>query len=234
MATNDVWKLTLTGVAGASTAQSTGFFRCKTATPEPNTAALATLATAFMNAFRPWQGGYATWRTWKAVQVRASSVSYTARPCLVTGGRGEEGTFTSGNTGQASAADPLPPQCALVVTLKTSLVGRSRRGRVYGWGLSENDQASGIWSTTKLGEAQTAWDAFLAIYRSNPAGTDPLWEYGVWSHRIASGCVPRNQPPWGLVNQYPPNPDDAFTGINSAVVKSTVHTQRRRVVGVGI
>jgi len=234
MATNDVWKLSCIGVVGTSTGMVGAHFRLKAATPEPTNAALAAVAQDFIQVFRPVQTTPWAWRTWKAVEVRSSRVSYTTRPCLATGGRGEEGTFTTNNGGNSLGSATLPHQCAMVTTLKTQLIGRARRGRVFCPGLPEEMQTDGLWSGAAITAATTAWATFMTKYGFSPTGTDPLFEYGVWSMRIATGCTPRKQPPYGMEQVGVANPDDAFTGITAVVPRSTVHTQRRRVAGVGI
>ena len=197
MATNDVWRITCTAAFGSGIAMTQAHFRLKASTPEPNNAALAAVAADVINIYRPVQTNFVSWRSWKAVQVRANTVSYSTRPCLATGGRGEEGIFTTNNGGTAAPAELLPHQCALVSTLKTSFVGRSRRGRVYTFGLGETSQDTGVWSTTPLTAITASWATFLAEYGSSPAGTDPLFEFGIWSMRIATGCRPRPAPPYG-------------------------------------
>jgi hypothetical protein len=234
MASNDVWRITVTGTMGASTALISGHFRLKAATPEPNNASLAAVAQDFIQVFRPVQDGTFGWRTWKAIQVRASGVSYVTRPCLATGGRGEEGTFTTNYTGSAPASEPLPPQCSLVTTLKSQLIGRTRRGRVFIPCLTEFENAAGAWTPATTTAIAASWATFMTKYGFSPAGTDPLYEYGIWSMRIATGCVPRKEPPYGMQNIASPNPDDAYVGILSVVPRSTVFTQRRRVAGHGI
>lgn len=234
MALNDVWRISITGSVGTSTGMCGAHFRLKAATPEPTNAALATVASDFMQVFRPVQTTPWAWRTWKAVEVRSNRVSYTTRPCLPTGGRGEEGIFTTNNGGTSLGSATLPHQCALVTTLKTQLIGRARRGRVFCPGLPEEMQTDGLWSSAAITAITTAWATFMTKYGFSPAGTDPLFEYGVWSMKIATGCVPNPNPPYGMMNTGAANPDDAFTGITTVVPRQTVYTQRRRVAGVGI
>jgi hypothetical protein len=234
VATNDVYKITCVATYLSSTALSSCHFRLKAATPDPSAANLGAVAADWINVFRPVQVPGTTWRSWRAVQVRGAGVSYTARPCLVTGGLGFEGTFTTNNGGTASPSEFLPPQCAVVSTLKTQAVGRSRRGRTYTFGMGEIQQTDGAWSAGVITGLQTAWATFLTKYGFNPTGTDPLFEFGIWSHRIAADCRPNPQPPYGMISGGNPQPDNAFTGIISATPKATVHTQRRRVAGVGI
>ena len=99
MATNDVWRITCTAAFGSGIAMTQAHFRLKASTPEPNNAALAAVAADVINIYRPVQTNFVSWRSWKAVQVRANTVSYSTRPCLATGGRGES----------SRAAGPSPP-----------------------------------------------------------------------------------------------------------------------------
>jgi hypothetical protein len=140
------------------------------------------------------------------------------------------GNFSAGLVGTGGAGDILPPQCALVTTISTGIAGRRRRGRLYGFGLTETAQAGGTWASATMTTAVTNHNTYWALY--GPTGTDPQFQIGVWSERRASGCyVPPGQKK--PVNIETPHPEDAFTPSNGYTVRNIVYTQRRRTIGVG-
>lgn len=123
-------------------------------------------------------------------------------------------TYTS-VPGSDGTSEPLPPQCALVLSWRTSLSGRSYRGRSYVPGLPEQHQNAGTWSATAISNITNFCASILGIY--GPAGSDPNWEFAVIS-RVQNG-----------VRLATP----VATPIESYLVRSTVYTQRRRTIGVG-
>lgn len=94
-----------------------------------------------------WAGHVAAGSSLQKVGVRDLRVANQAE--YVDSGAAQNG---------GAAADALPPQDAVVVTLRTAKAGRSYRGRVYLPGLSELDNTSaGVTSTA----ANTAAAAFI-------------------------------------------------------------------------
>lgn len=124
-------------------------------------------------------------------------------------------TFTP-VVGATGSGEQLPPQSAIVLSWKTALKGRSFRGRTYLPGYGEIDQNAGVLGSSALTAANTIVTQMLAVY--GPTGTDANWQFGVIS-RIAAG-VPRITP--------------IFTAVTSGAARSTVFTQRRRTLGVGM
>lgn len=230
MATNDVYRLTVRATFLGSVVMNDLSFRLKSAT-EPTVSDFAQLAVRTKDIYRLQQHPNYTYVGWRALQMRGGTVSYVTKPCNRVGGLVFEGLFTSNTTGAGNGVDPLPPQVAHVTTLVTGRAGRSYRGRVYAGGWGEDTQASGSWTSTLSTALSTAWTTFGGFYIS-PAGTDPMFELGVWSMRLATGCVPN--PTGGMTNNQPANPDGAYTAVQSFALRNTVYTQRRRVFGVGV
>ena len=188
------------------------------------------LANTLKEAIRGNQGLWYTYTTYRAVQVRGGSVSPVAGECRRTGGLVYEGVMTGTLTGGITTAEALPPQCALVMTLKSPEYGRRHRGRIYFGGLQETAQDGGLWGSALVSTLQANANALVTMH--GPAGTDPTWQLGVWSERTATGCEMRGTPPH-LTNVETPNLATAFTPLSSILVRPTVYTQRRRTLGVG-
>lgn len=117
------------------------------------------------------------------------------------------------------ATDNLPPQSAMVATLRTGFAGRSKRGRLYFGAFPESAQVDGVWDAAWVTAFQNALDAMVAAL--GLGGTDPDYQWGVWS-RVLGGEDPG---PYNLAAGWTP--------ITAAVVRSTVYTQRRRAIGIG-
>jgi hypothetical protein len=117
--------------------------------------------------------------------------------------------------GGETSSDPLPPQCAAVLTWHTAFSGRSYRGRTYLPGLGEITQVAGAWTSTYLTALGTIVTQMLAVF--GPGGSNANWEFGVISR----------------VNNGAPRPTPIETQITSGAVRTTVFTQRRRTIGVG-
>ena len=229
MALDDVYVLTVSArITGGIVQNSLAFLR--TSATEPVTADFAAVAVDVKDLIRTQQTNTMTYESWKARQVRGANVTWpSSGKCNPIGGHLFEGTFTTNLPG-GSASDALPPQCALVVTLRTSEVGRRRRGRFYHGGMIEANQANGVWNSSVLTPLETAWAAFFTKY----AVVAPVSNFrlGIWSFRTASGCVAR--PTGGGHDRIdPPDPAAAFEDCTSYTIRSTVFTQRRRVAGVG-
>jgi hypothetical protein len=188
------------------------------------------LADAIKESMRLLQNSTVSYRSWRAVQVRGGDVAPVATECRRTGGAVFEAAFTGSVNGGVSG-DALPPQSAFVVTQNTGKVGRRFRGRTYHFGFTETDQQAGLWLAGLINTATTNLNNLVTLYGA--AGTSPTWTLGVWSERIATGCRP--DPITGqITNVDPPNLIGAFSPITGLTVRSTVFTQRRRTLGVGL
>lgn len=188
-----------------------------------------TFADAHKEVWRLSQNSSITYRSWRAVQVFGPNVDYTVKPCERVGGKAFEANFTGTLTG-AVGGDALPPQCALVVTLGSGLIGRRHRGRIYGYGFGESDQIGGTWSSTNITTLQSNFNTWFNKYKDG--GTDAKIKLGIWSDRTAFGCAWVGNPPTHQQVDSP-NPDTAFTPATGFTMRGVVNTQRRRAVGIG-
>lgn len=80
--------------------------------------------------------------------------------------------------GSSIQAD-LPPQCAVLYSLKTALKGRSYRGRFYLPGPVQTDETDGAWSAGAITAYTTILTQLLAVF--GPAGSNGDWRLGVIS-----------------------------------------------------
>jgi hypothetical protein len=231
MAIDDTYRVTITQNVTGQVFQNTYYFNLLSTTP-PDAVMFSTVATNLKEAFRTQQSNSVIYRSWRAVQVRGTGVTPVQNECRTTGGLVFEGNFTTSLTGGDVTSDILPHQCSVVTTLNTGNIGRRRRGRVYLGGYAETAQQNGTWSSTLVTALTTSWNSLSAKYFV-PSGTDADLRMGVWSTRIATGCVPRREPPYGHMQVESPNLADAFRPLTAYVLRTTVYTQRRRVVGVG-
>lgn len=192
--------------------------------------AIQLFADGFKEAWRTQQSDTITWRSWRAVQVFGGDVDYNAEPCQRVGGKAFEANLSGTLVGGVSGADALPPQCALVTTLGSGLIGRRHRGRIYTFGMDETKQLAGSWTTTVMTALNTSFATFFNKYKDG--GTDPQIKLGIWSDRTAFGCEWVGKPP--VHTQVdPPSPATAFTPATGFTMRNVVYTQRRRAIGVG-
>lgn len=229
MAVNDVYRLIIKGRQVLSIRINELAVRHKLA-PDATPAEQLALANDFKNLWLPVQSSSAAWETWELRQLWGTGMTPVASECRRDGGVVTGGALTGTLTGGRLTGDALPPQAAVVVTLVTGAIGRRKRGRWYGWGCAEVDQASGTWATSMHTDLAPTLATFLAKY--GPSGTDPTFQLGVWSERTASGCTPSG-PDGELVNVETPHPELAFTPVTALTIRPIVYNQRRRTVGVG-
>lgn len=111
--------------------------------------------------------------------------------------------------------DALPPQCAALLRLTTSLKGRSYRGRIYLPPGDESEQANGTWNSTMTTNLNDVCTQLKAVY--GPGGSNAYWRLCVVS-RYHNGAK---------------RPTPVATQITDVTYDSRVRTQRRRVSGVG-
>jgi hypothetical protein len=228
MAVGDAWKVNVSSTGLGSKYLNTIAVIQKTASVA-ETDFLA-LANAFKELARPMQGLWLTYTTYRAVQVRGGTVTPVASECRRTGGFVFEGNMTGTLTGGITTAEALPPQCALVITVKSSEFGRRHRGRLYFPGFQETAQDGGTWISSLQATIQTAADAFVDLY--GEGGSSTAFTMGIWSERTATGCETTGNPP-RLTNVETPNLAAAFTPMQTLLVRPTVFTQRRRGIGFG-
>lgn len=202
MATGDIWRLAFTGTYLGSEYVNVWHVRMKS---EAGTAsgAIAVIKTNWYDIVKT-----TLTNDWSLTLVHC-------RKLVVPGVIYDEGISVQG----AGAQENLPPQCSMVITLRTGLVGRSRRGRLYQGGFGENAQAEGTWDPTVVSGFATTIEDLLANIGSGGSSLD--YEWGVWSRKLGG----EDPGPYDLVAGFRP-----ITGV---AVRSTVYTQRRRVSGVG-
>jgi len=197
---------------------------------EPVSGDYGLLASDWKTALQPWQHSSTLWTTWQARQLWGAGMSIDAPKCRRLGGKVFAGLISAPLQGAMGLNQPLPPQCSAVVTQVTGTIGRRKRGRIYVFGLGEQDQSGGLWDSAFVTNITGSLTTFFNKYKSG--GTSPNFMLGVWSERTASGCVP-NPNGKGHIQVDTPNPDVAFTPITSYSFRPTVFTQRRRTLGVG-
>jgi hypothetical protein len=230
MAIDDVYVLTLTQRVSAGTMQNSLAF-IRTLAAEPTNANWQAVADAVKQIHRAPQSSSLTYVSWRARQVRGTDVTWPGgASCTPIGGRLFEGLITLDTIG-SGLGDMLPPQCAMVTTLKTGLIGRRFRGRYYAGAWGEDTQTAGTFAATPLNTVTANWTSFVGIY-GIPAPVAGF-RLGVWSQRTASGCEP-DPVTKRHTRVEPPNPAMAFAPIVETVTRPTVYTQRRRVSGVGM
>ena len=89
------------------------------------------------------------------IQVRATDLSSVT---------GEVVTYSTGlpSAGTVGIA-PIPNNCALVITKRTALRGRSYRGRIYHGGLTTSQVTGNAVVTGAINSIQLAWTQFMAL-----------------------------------------------------------------------
>jgi len=229
MAVGDVYQLTLQQLYAGQKIQNTVALARKTA-PDPIQADCFDLATNWVDLIKTHQVDDLAHTGWRVQQVHGGTVSY-GTDCARDGGLIFEGGYTPPSVGTHAGADGMPPQSAIVTTLRTGFAGRRRRGRFYLAGWSELQQAQGTVIPLFQSEVLTTWNALMAQF--GPSGSDAQWQLGVWSMRIATGCEPAATHPHALVNVDVPNPADAFRPVTETIVRNIVYGQRRRTIGIG-
>ena len=130
-------------------------------------------------------------------------------------------SLTQPNPGLVSG-DSLPPQNALVVSLRTGIKGGRRRGRFYLPGITELYQNDGVISGTGLTNAEALAQGLINTY--GPSGSESDYRLVVYSPEVLTFAPPK--PP-------KPRPGRLITVVQSANVDRTIRSQRRRAIGVG-
>lgn len=127
------------------------------------------------------------------------------------------GSWTSGSAGAGTAtpsSDLLPPQCNVLVALKTASLGRRFNGRMWlGGSRSEGEQVNGSWSSSFL----TGCATYLATIPHQPD--------------IASG-ISASVADWVVYSrtQRAANQNPYAVKITSATARTLVHTLRTRAL----
>lgn len=204
MAIGDVWRVAFEGHFLGSQYVNVWHFKTKTASPDVEDV-IDYVTTNFYDLTKT-QGVSDLW-TLEIANARKLEQPATlfSKALSVQGG---------GTPGQE-----LPPQSAMVITLRSNLAGRRHRGRLYLGGYLESVQAQGVWATSTVNAVQGYVDNLVAALGNGGSNVD--WTWGIWSRR------------YGGEDPGPYNLTAGWTDIYSAVVRDTVFSQRRRVAGVG-
>lgn len=168
------------------------------------------LADTFRDDVRPgWAAFYSSAWSVQPVEVvdEFDPLNPTAPRQSWTSGAAIAGTATP-------SSDLLPPQCAVVVKLNTSHIGRRFRGRTWlGGSRSEGEQANGVWGSTFV----TGCGTFMGTIPMQPDISPPL------SPSTARWCVYSR-------TQRAANLDPYASAVSSYTVRSLVHTIRSRAL----
>lgn len=118
----------------------------------------------------------------------------------------------------ASVVDSLPPFVAAVVSVRTALAGRSRRGRFFLGGLLEEHQANGVLAVGVVGAIQSYVDSLIATF--GPLSAIGNAKLVVHSSKLAS--VPGTQC------------QNSSTPVTGMLVRNQLGTMRSRKAGSGL
>lgn len=102
-------------------------------------------------------------------------------------------TILAVNTAGTVAANPLPNETSLVVTIYTGIVGRSYRGRNFWPGQSVNSmEANGTVNPTHLGNLQATFDALIAGLANGTSSELAVNSETLALSSFATSCVVRD------------------------------------------
>lgn len=105
------------------------------------------------------------------------------------------------------SGDACPPQTACLISWRTGLVGRARRGRTYMWPPSESTQAGGAINATQIANLEGFITAAIAL--------PTTLEHTGWQMMIHSETAAGNNP------------------VTQGIVRPIMATQKRRRLGAG-
>lgn len=229
MATDDVYLLSCRSQFNAQEIVNTFAFRWRD-TGDPVAADFVALASAMKELFRGNQVDDLAYTDWRALKVRGTGVTYNTSSPFRVSLVSYAGSYTGTLTG-VSTNPPSPEQTAMVMAINTALNGKRYRGRVFIAGLTEAVMTdASLFDTTFRTNFQTSISTGLANYFVG--GSDPDWELGVWSDRIAMNVALSNTWPRVLTSQGAPDPANAFTGATSITLRSYIGNQRGRRPGI--
>ena len=157
-----------------------------------------------------------------ATSVETNWTSVMASDVNPLGAASVEVGLTQPNPG-AIAGDCLPPQNAIVVSLRSEFKGGRRRGRFFVPGIAESGAAAGRLSGAQLTAIQALAQGIMNAY--GPAGTEAAnYQLVVYSPIDTTPPPPR---------KFKPKADEVITPVSTFVVDPVIHSQRRRAIGVG-
>lgn len=203
MATNDIYALSIRGTVNGSQTINTLAFKQLSATAGDTRITLA--QDWDTNIMPSWVSG---------ISNQWSVVDYSVRD-VVPGTGAEVVVAPAAARVGNDVSDPLPPSDAMVFTLRTTLKGRSFRGRVYWGGMAESSQSGGLFTSAWVANRTAVRSTIFGRYITNAATTG--YQIGVIS--TVSNGIPR--------------PSPVFTPLFDIQVQPRVRTIRRRQIGVG-
>jgi len=121
--------------------------------------------------------------------------------------------YTYASVAGSSVQANMPPQCAILFSVKTTLKGRSFRGRFYLPGGVQTDETDGLLSAGAITNYTTIATQLMAVF--GPSGSNANWQFGVISryHNNIKRAVP------------------VWTDASSIALDPVIATQRRRRYG---
>jgi hypothetical protein len=177
----------------------------ETITGNPSTSEWEDIADEIRGYFNTW-GASSFSDQWLLYGITFRQVDTAGLPSFTVG-------FTAGDLAGTNAADALPPQNALLVSVKGNTT-KPRNARTYYCGFVEDSQADGIWLSGVLTNSVTHCGSMAEL---NAAGTNALERVSVTWNTGGTAVTDYNNITAGAIQ-----------------ASSVVATQRRRRIGVGI
>lgn len=183
------------------------------------------------------------------INVSAPTIQRKTRTYNSAGDYPQVGTQVGGGGQNAEA-----PQLSVAVTWETPFAGRGERGRSFMPGLWDSASENGIATPAYIVLAQAYADSLVNNFGVNAANAPLIagvdWVFVLWREHLSNPAIPAGsinpagavvRTPanpsgyeWPPVTRRPFNPRAAANGIQAAIVRDVVRTQRRRGRGVRI
>lgn len=208
-AINDMWQVRVIGRMEGQECNNILHFSCVGSSTDVETGLILKLIECFTTHLMPVLAS-----TYSLQEVRWKKVSPVLGP--------EYSTIVGVGAAGGGTATALPSYCSAVVSIRTALGGRSKRGRMYIPGIPE-DQTNGSYLDPGL-PLYLGLVAFLAcvageFFHPDPAGGSDLFDIGVYSRKIGGSAFP-----YGT---------SGFTAATALTPSSVLGTTRSRKVGRG-
>lgn len=209
-AANDIWQVLIQGLIEEQECENVIYFRAQDVDPDPLAGLLADLAACFVAALVPVLSGTYTFERMVARRI----VPDIGPDVIYVPGAGVQ---TQGQT----AGDALPSYCSALISLQTTLGGRSGRGRMFIPGVPESQTTA-----SRINSEAALWAALLAfcvcmldkfVHKDVPGAGD--WEWGVFSRKLGGAKAPFSAA--------------GFHYITAATPKQLLATTRSRKIGHG-
>ena len=209
MAVNDVVKVTLSGRLHGQRHESGIHIRYQTPEADPTSLA-ADFTTNIVPLFQAATTGQCTYEV------------VSVDPRLPAEEEGYDDALPVDTDG-ALLGDAIPGQVAAVLSLRTGLKGRRRRGRFYVSGAPEASSSLGRWADAQQTLFTNIGDGLIARY--GPTGLSADYRLVTFSPEDLSFVKKSGEPA--------PRVGNVVTTVRSIVVNPYTRTQRRRAIGVG-